>query len=210
VLFVAEGNIFSNTVALTHALTERQSIGVTYALEYLRQDNAAGLPVNTFFHTVGLYYANRLAESWWFRSEVGANFARYPDNIPPADTVAGSLSIVKTFTRGSVALGYSRGRIQDNFVTNHIGDLAQASYTQHFGRRLAWNTGAGYYRETGAEPRNQGNLLATGLDLEVHANLFVIASYTHTFQKSSTPQLLSGTRNTFIVGMKWEPRPPVH
>ena len=210
VLYVAKGNIFSDTVALTHALTERQSLGVTYALEYLRQDNAAGVPVNTYFHTVGLYYANRLAQSWWFRSEIGANFARYPDNIPPVDTVAGSLSIVKTFTQASVALGYSRGRIQDNFVTNHIGDLAQASYTQHLGKRLAWNSGAGYYRETGAEPRNQGNLPASGLDLEIHPNLFIVASYTHTFQKSSTPQLLSGIRNTFIVGMKWEPRPAVH
>jgi len=209
VLFLANGHQIANTVALTHALTERQSLGVVYTVELLRQNDAAGLPGSSYFHTAALYYANRISETWWVRGEFGVNLARYPRNIPPTNTFAGTFSIVKTFTAGTVSLGYTRGRVNDNFLTDHIGDLVQAASTVHFTKRLAWNTGLGYYRETGSDPRNVGNTAATGLEFEVLRYVFVEGSYAHLFQKSNTLQLLSGTRNTVLVGIKWEPRPPV-
>ncbi|MGC1482163.1 MAG: hypothetical protein WA789_00075 [Candidatus Acidiferrum sp.] len=209
VLYLASGNVIANTVALTHALTERQSIGVLYTLEMLRQNDDAGVPGNSFFHTVGLYYANRLSATWWVRGEFGLIAARYPADIPPTNTIAGTFSIVKTFTTGSFSIGYTRGRVDNNFLTAQIGDLVQAAYSQHLTKRLAWNSGLGYYRETGADPRNMGNTAGTGLEFEMLKNVFVDASYAHLFQKSSTPQLLSGTRNTVILGIKWEPRGPL-
>lgn len=208
-LYVASGNVFGNTISLTHALSERQSIGVLYTLEVLRQNNQAGVQGDSFFHTAAVYYANRLAATWWVRGELGYVAARYPLAIPPTNTVAGTLSLVKTFNQGTFSVGYTRGRVDNNFVTAHIGELMQAAYTQHLTKRLAWNIGLGYYRETGADPRNMGNTAGTGLEFEVFKNVFLNGSYTHLFQKSSTPQLLSGTRNTVVVGMKWEPHAPL-
>lgn len=208
VLFLANGHDISDAAALTYALTQRQTIGAVYTLELLREKDAAGILANSYFHTVGFYYANRLSQSWWLQGQLGANLARYPNDIPPVTTVAGTLSLIKTFTTGNFAIGYSRGRVENaNFLTARTGDLVQASYTQHLGKRLTWNNGAGYYRESGADPRNMGNLLATGVDLEIRPNLFLTGSYSHMFQKSSTLQLLSGTRNTYIFGLKWAPQP---
>jgi hypothetical protein len=209
VLYLANGHQIADTVALTHALTQRQSVGGLYTFEVLRQNDAAGVPGNSYFHTAALFYANQLSATWWVRGEIGVNAARYPGLIPARNAVAGTLSVVKTFTTGSFALGYTRGRINNNFLTTQIGDLVQAAYSQHLTRRLAWNTGLGYYRETGADPRNMGNTAGTGVELEILKNVFLHASYTHLFQKSNTPQLLSGTRNTVILGMKWEPHAPL-
>jgi hypothetical protein len=206
VIYLANGHQIANTVALTHALTERQSIGALYTIEVLRQNDAAGIPGNSYFHTGGLSYANRLSATWWIRGVFGVNAARYPGNTPSTNTYAGSLSVVKTFTTATVSLGYSRGRVDSNFLTAHIGDLVQAAYTQHLTKRLAWNGGLGYYREVGADPRNMGKTAGAGLEFEILRNVFLEGSYAHLFQKSSTPQLLSGTRNTVILAVKWEPR----
>jgi hypothetical protein len=116
--------------------------------------------------------------------------------------------VVKSFTTATLSLGYMRGRVDNNFLTTHIGDLVQAAYSQHLTKRLAWNNGLGYYREMGADPRNMGNTAGTGLEFEILRNVFLEGNYAHLFQKSSTPQLLSGTRNTVILAMKWEPRAP--
>jgi hypothetical protein len=209
VLYLANGHQIANTVALTRALTEHQSVGALYTLELLRQDDAAGVPGNSYFHTAALFYANRLSATWSIRGEFGVNAARYPGLIPSRNALAGTLSVVKTFNTGSFSLGYTRGRTNNNFLTAQIGDLVQAAYSQHLTRRLAWNTGLGYYRETGADPRNMGNTAGTGLELEILKNVFLEGSYTHLFQKSNTPQLLSGTRNTVVFGMKWEPHAPL-
>lgn len=209
VIYLANGHQIANTVALTHALTEHQSIGALYTIEVLRQNDAAGVPGNSYFHTAGLFYANRLAATWWIRGVFGLNDARYPGTIPSTNTYAGSFSVIKTFTTATFSLGYTRGRVDDNFLTTRIGDLVQASYSQHLTKRLAWNNGLGYYREVGADPRNMGNTAGAGLDFEILRNVFLQGSYAHLFQKSSTPQLLSGTRNTVVVAVKWEPRGPI-
>jgi len=208
VIYLANGHQIANTVALTHALTERQSIGGIYTLEVLRQNGAAGMPGNSYFHTAGLFYANRLSASWWVRGQFGVNAARYPGTIPSTNAFAGTLSVVKTFTSATFSLGYTRGRVDNNFLTTHIGDLVQVAYSQHLTKRLAWNSGLGYYRETGADPRNMGNTAGTELEFEILRNVFLEGNYAHLFQRSSSPQLLSGTRNTVILAMKWEPRAP--
>jgi hypothetical protein len=204
---VQTGSDFAESVAYTHRLTSRQSIGALYTLELLHQSENVAIPGNSYFNTVAGFYAIQVAEMWAVRGEFGGNFATYPDGTPPLKTLAGGVSIVKNFKNdmGNFALGYTRGVTENNFITAHTGDLLQAVYSQHLFKRLVWNSGAGYYRQMGADPRDVGKLVHTALDYEIIPNFFLSGQYAYLFQKADTPDLLSGERNTFILGLKWEP-----
>ncbi len=206
--YAAIGHTIGATAALTHALTPRQNIGVLYSLESLRATNVAGLPngTNTFFHTVGFFYANQLSRTWWLKGQIGVQYADYRGNAPNFLTLGGGVTLVKTFTYSNFALAYNRARTETNFVTPRIGDRADAAYSINLTKRLVWNSGIGYYAETGAEPRTKGNYGGTGLAFELLPNFFLTGNYNHTFQRASTQQLLSGIRNTYIAGLRWEPR----
>jgi hypothetical protein len=206
---VETGDDFSESVAFTHRLTLRQSIGAVYTFELLHASENVAVPGNTYFHTIAGFYAIQVAETWAVHGELGGNFALYPNGVPPLRTLAGSVSIVKNFKKdlGNFALGYTRGRTENNFITAHTGDLVQAVYSQHLFKRLVWNSGAGYYREMGADPRDTGKILSTALAYEIIPNFFLSGEYTYLWQRATTPQLLSGQRNTFVFGLKWEPHP---
>jgi hypothetical protein len=205
--FAQIGSDFAESVAYTHRLTSRQSIGAVYTLELLHQSENVAIPGNSYFNTFAGFYAIQVAETWAVRGEFGGNFATYPDGTPPLKTFAGGVSIVKNFKNdmGNFALGYTRGVTENNFITARTGDLLQAVYSQHLFKRLVWNSGAGYYRQMGADPRDVGKLVHTALDYEIVPNFFLSGQYAYLFQKADTPDLLSGERNTFILGLKWEP-----
>jgi hypothetical protein len=210
---VQTGYDISESVAYTHRLSLRQTVGAIYTFELLRETQNVAVPGNTLFHTIAGFYALQLAETWAIRGEFGGNFTRYPNNTPPLNTLAGGASIVKNFKNdlGNFALAYTRGRTENNFITAHTGDLIQAAYSQHFFKRLVWNSGAGYYRETGADPRDFGKTLDSSLAYEFIPNFFLSGQYAYLFQKATVADLLSGKRNTIILGLKWEPhRLPAH
>jgi hypothetical protein len=206
-VLIQTGHDFAETVAYTHRLTARQNVGALYTLELLHQAENVDVPGTTFFHTIAGFYAIQVTETWSVRAQLGFNFTNYPDATPPVNTATGGFSIVKNLKndRGNFALSYTRGHTDNNFLGARVGDLAQAAFSQRFFRRLVWNAGAGYYRETGADPRNTGKTLDTGLGFEVIPNVFMSAQYDYLFQRASIPELLSGRRNTVVLGIKWEP-----
>ncbi len=204
---IQTGDDFGESVAFTHRLTMRQSVGAVYTFELLHATDQVAVPGNTYFHTIAGFYAMQVSETWALRGEFGGNFAIYPNNVPTQGIIAGSASILKNFKNnaGYFAVAYSRGRTENNFITAHVGDLVQAVYSQHLSKHLSWNNGAGYFRETGADPRDTGKTFDTALDFEVIRNFFLSGSYAYLFQRASTPQLLSGQRYTAIFGLRWEP-----
>ncbi len=204
---VETGSDFAESVAFTHRLTLRQTVGALYTFELLRQAENMAVPGNSYFHTIAGFYAIQATETWAVRGEFGGNFALYPNGVLPLKTLAGGASIVKNFKNdmGNFALGYTRGRTENNFITAHVGDLIQATYSQHLFKRLVWNNGGGYYREMGADPRDTGKMLATTLNYEIIPNFFLSGEYAYLWQRASTPQLLSGRRNTAVLGLRWEP-----
>jgi len=206
-VLVQTGYDYAGSAAFTHRLTLHQSIGALYTLELLRQTENVVNPGNTYFHTIAGFYAIQATETWAFRGEFGGSFTLYPNNVPSLKNLAGGISLVKNFKNdlGNFALGYTRGRTETNFITARVGDLVQAVYSQHFFKRLVWNSGAGYYRETGADPRDMGKMLDTALDFELIPNFFLSGHYAYLFQKASTQELLSGRRNTAVLGIRWEP-----
>lgn len=205
--YVQTGDDITEAIAYTHRLTLRQSVGATYTLEVLHQAQNVDIPGNTFFQTVAGFYALQLSQTWFLKGELGANIVDYPNNVPPQHMLAGTVAFVKNFKNdlGNFAIGYTRGVTNNNFLTAQTGDLLQATYSQHLLQRLIWNSGAGYYRQTGADPRSYGKMLSSALDYEFAPAFFISAQYSYLFQNADVADLLSGRRNTAVLGIRWEP-----
>jgi hypothetical protein len=205
--YKATGNTVAVAAAYTHGLTPRQNLGLQFSLEMLQATNVVNVPpgFNTFFEDAGVFYAYQLARTWWFRGNFGAQYADYRGFAPNYLTLGGGGALLKSFTHAIFALEYSRGRTATNFITPRIGDRADFSFTLTPVKRLVWNNGIGYYKETGADPKTKGAYGASTLELEILRGVYMFGNYTYADQSSNTPQLLSGIRKTVYCGIRWEP-----
>jgi hypothetical protein len=202
--YVANGQTIENSTALTYAVTQRQNIGVIDTLQFLHATNvqAAG---NTTFNVVGLFYSYQISRTWWLQGEFGEDQAHYPVGIPSVLVLAGGFKLLKTFSSSELAVTYTRGTNEQNFITAQIGDRADVTYGVHFLKRFLWNNGVGYFRELGAPPQIKGAYGSSEIEFGLAKSFVLTGSFTHTFQQSDTPQLLSGIRNTFVCGIRWQP-----
>lgn len=207
--YLANGDTIGVDVALTHALTSRQNLGVLYKLQVLRATNVPGVSnsVYTYFKTYHLFYANQLSRTWWLRSEIGMENVDYQGFAPNTTEIGVGFGLLRTFTNSVFGISYNRGAMGQNinFITGRIGDRADAYYELQLTRRLKWSNGGGFYRETGAPPRTSGDYGSTKVKYSVLTSVTLVGGYTHIFQDSNTLQLLSGTRDTFDFGLTWAP-----
>jgi len=203
--YVANGQTIAGKASLIYSLTPRQNIGGVFDYETLRATGVAHA-AGTDFESLGLYYGYQVSKTWWFRGDIGYQQTIYGGGLLPLRTVGGGGSVVKAFANSTLALAYERGRADTNFVTPDIGNRADAVYTLHLTTRFTYTMGAGIYRETGIDPQNKASYASGGIAFALARSLFLDSSYTYTFQRSSTQQLLSGIRNTFVVGLRWDPK----
>jgi len=210
-VFIAAGHTIANDIAYTHALTQRQNLGVVYGIQILRATNVPGVSgtADTYFHTLDLFYANQLSRDWWLRGELGTEYVNYEKFAPNTTTIAGGFTLMRNFTHSMLAFSYNRGKTTENYITGRIGDRTDIFYGIHLNQRLMWSNGGGYYREMGASPRTRGEYGTTGLGYTFLKDVELHASYTYMSATSDTQQVLSGTRNTILCGLKWEPHPLV-
>jgi hypothetical protein len=203
--YVANGNNIAVKASVVYALTPRQNLGVVYGFEALRASGVADAG-QTDFTTAALYYGYQISKTWWFRGSIGANRTTYGQGIQPQDTTGGDVSVLKVFGPSTFALAYERGRTPTNFITANVANRGDATYFIHLTRRLTWNTGAGIYNEVGTGPLNRGSYALSGMDFGLSPSLVLHAGYSYSYQRSSTPQLLSGIRNTCVASIRWEPQ----
>ena len=204
--YVANGHDYAGALAVTRALTPQQNFGITYKTEYLRATNVPNA-AGTHFNTVGLFYSYQLAKSWLVKTEIGDIISQYPGGLPTTNSFGGGAALVKSFAKAAVTVAYGRGLLQQNFITGQVGDRGDILLGILVTKRLTLNGGGGYYRETGGDPRTKGSYTSSGIEFGLAEHLALFASYSHTFQSSNSPQLLSGTRNTVIFGIRWAPKP---
>jgi len=202
--YIADGQTAGGSAALTYSLTPRQSIGPFYSVQFLAANNVPGA-ANSYFHTLALFYSYQVSKNWWLRTQVGSVIAVHGAGIPDQTSVAADVALVRKFAHSFIAVDYGRGKVDQNFITPAIGERGDLGYTLNATRRITWTNGGGYYREIGADPRTKGNYASTKMTYALPHNFGMFATYTHTFQNSSTPQLLSGTRNSYFGGLSWAP-----
>jgi hypothetical protein len=57
----------------------------------------------------------------------------------------------------------------------------------------------------GGEPRISGKYAISTFEYHLAGGFSFLASYSRRNQNSSTPQLISGDRNTYTLGIRWTP-----
>ncbi len=194
-----------NTVTLTYALSQRSNIGFVESVEFLHPV----IPVSTngLFQTSGLFYSEQFSPSLRISGQLGVQSAKAPGFGGAAWGVAGSLNLLKTFGNSDVAIAYFRGATLTNYIDSRQAEHSDISYGYRISRQLAWTNGIGYFRTIGPAPRDVGKYGLSTMTYQLPMGFSLFGSYRRFFQKSSNPLLLSGDRNTFVMGIRWEPAP---
>ena len=207
--YLANGQTYQGVATLGHALSPRRTIGIMESYQVLRE-TAATVPVYARFNTAGVFYSEQVLRSMWVTGNLGADHESYSDRPGAAPWgFSGGFTLLEDFSkRVGLALAYTRGVMFDNYVTTRRSDRVDASLGFHITRRLVWSNSGGYFREIGPEPHTTGKYAQSGISLGLFSHVELFSTYVHSFQASSTPQILSGTRDTVAYGVRW--LPPVH
>lgn len=196
----ATGQTYEGDVAISHALTPYRTIGVANSFQLQEESTTVGSAIARF-NTTSIFYGQQLTRSWWINANVGAS---HQDG--GGWGLGSSFSLNGTFApRIGVALAFTRGLAFNNYVSTRRSDRVDASIAYRLTRRMSWTNSAGYFRELGSDPRTSGKYGTSGLSYNFFGNLSFFTNFTYTFQSSSTPQLLSGRRDTIVYGVLWQP-----
>lgn len=209
--YQADGQTYAGVVTFGHAFTPHRTMGIVDSFQYL-QESASGTPQDATYNTIGLFYSEQLARTFWISGNLGA-VSQSSSNIAVANGWGfnGGLSLIKNLTpRINLSLGYIRGMTFSNYVTLRRSDRIDASAGFRVTSRISWNNSVGYYRELGADPRTSAKYAQTNFAYRIYGSFNLFTTFAYTFQSSSTVQLLSGTRKTLAYGIRWSPamRPP--
>jgi hypothetical protein len=192
-----------NTVSVTYLVTPRINVGALETVELMHP--ITPVATNGLFETSSVFYSEQLTPTLWFTGRVGGESAKYPGFNGTTWAASASASLLKVFSRGSLALAYYRGSTLTNFLTNRQTDHTDISYSYRILRQLSWTSGIGYFRIVGAEPREFGKYGLSTLQYLFPGGVSLYGSYTRRDQRSTNQLLISGDRNTFVLGIRWEP-----
>lgn len=203
----ATGTDARDTVALTYALSAKSNLSFGYNFE--EGHTFEPTMTDSYYHGLAVFYSRQISPSFWIQGNAGAEVAFYNAEATPPVFFTGSFSFVKNVSRSSFAFTFAREKNLANYYTNLLSDRYDVSYTLPISRRIMWTSGAGYYYEIGAGPHTQGKYAQTTVDYHLTPSVSVFGNYTFRFQHAETLQLLTGTHNTVIYGIRWEPNPLV-
>ena len=201
--YTATGRDIKNSLAFAYKWSARINIGFLYTFE--AGHTIRPLQSDNYFHGGALFYSEQFTPSLWIQGTVGGEVAFYPVAGPPPVFFTGALAVVKNFPKSAAAVSLSRNKQLQNYLTDRLSDRVDVTYTMPVFTRLAWKNGAGYYREIGPPPQTQGKYASTSLDYRLPAGFVAFANYMFRFQRAQTLQLATGTHNTFVFGLRWEP-----
>jgi hypothetical protein len=205
-LFVADGQTYSGTIAIGHALTPRRSIGVFDSFQYLKEKSTA-VPQSARYNTSGFYYSEQLNRSLWVTGQIGAEWQSFSD-LPQGNHwgYSGGFSVLKNVPRNiSLAAAYTRGITFNNYVSRKESDRVDGSIGVLFTRRTSWNSTVGYFRELGVTPRTNGKYVTTEFDYRFAGNFSLFTTFAYTYQNNNAEQLFAGQRKTIVFGIRWRP-----
>ncbi len=197
----------TTAISLTYALSPWRNIGFVQLVEVLHPIKPAA--TNGVFRTSGLFYSEQLSPTWRITGTLGAEAATYPGFVGTNWAIAGSFALLKTFNNSDLGIAYYRGSTLTNFQADRQTDRADISYRLLITPKLASANSIGYFRTTGDDPRVIGKYGLSKIEYHLTTGLFVFGTYIRHFQSSSALLLYSGNRNTFIMGFRWTPPPPL-
>jgi hypothetical protein len=192
---------YATSLELRHIVSARTSFVGNYTNK-LSQFN--GLTPNTTFNTleIGAYHQ--------FTPTISVNILGGGTQTNQAGrqklwTATGSVSVFKTFVRGSASLAYSRGDTLSGFVTNHLGDRIDLLGRYRVTRRLGANAGIGYDRELESELHISGKYVTGEVNYALTPTVSLFSDYVYKIQRGNSVQLFSGNRSFSSFGIRWDP-----
>ncbi|HKM84441.1 MAG TPA: hypothetical protein VJY15_26220 [Candidatus Acidoferrum sp.] len=199
-----------NTVSLTYAKSPRTNIGILQSVEFLHPIRPVTFN-NSFFRMTDFFYSEQLSRTWWITGKLGVEAAAYAGFAGTTWGATGSFETLKTFSHSDLAFAYNRASTLMTFATERQTEQSDINYTYFLQRRLKWTNGVGYFHQLGGDPRISAKYAISTLEYHLAGGFSFLTSYSRRSQASSTTDLISGNRNTFLVGIRWAPTvPPGH
>lgn len=200
-----EGLAYGLTASISHALSPLRRVGAAQSYQHVRQ--LSGIPINASYITTSVFYSEQISRSWWVTGAAGASHQNSSNlsqgrnwAFSGGGSVTGSLS-----SSVGLSLAYTRAVMFNNYISTRQSDRVDATIDLHVLSRLRWSNGAGFYREAGPSPRTTGKYAGVSLSYNLYADIYLFGAFTHTFQSTTTQQLLSGIQDTAAFGVRWEP-----
>jgi hypothetical protein len=194
-----------DTVALTYALSAKSNLSFGYNFE--EGHTFEPTVTDSYYNGLAVFYSRQISPSFWIQGNAGAETVSYSNQATPPVFFTGSFSFVKNVSKSAFAFAATREKDLANYYTDLLSDRYDASFTLPISRRMTWKSGAGYYYEIGTQPHTQGKYAQTTLDFHLTPSVSLFGNYTFRFQHAETLQLITGTHNTVIYGIRWEPNP---
>lgn len=190
---------YTGQLALSHIVSPRTTIGIGYDVSAVQFQSSAN---TTFYHTITGTYTRLLTPSLSVNAAAGLATFATPGN-PRSWTFAGSAILLKSFRSGSVSVGYNRGLYLSDYTTSAFTDRVDGQAQLILNPRISVQAGGGFQREarTGGF---QGRYAEGVVYFRIVPTVSLYTRYTFSSQAGDQVFLLTGTRNLYVVGLRWD------
>jgi hypothetical protein len=201
------GASYGGTVKWDYRTSERQSFGLQYSGQFIRETTVASTPATgTIFNTFAGTAGRQLSPTWFVKGAFGATTSAVSSNQRQW-YLYGSFGLLKQLGRSTLGIDYSRGdTLFTGLISNQYADRIDFNYQNQMYKRLTWGAGGGYLRQIQSGGTSAWYASSTVLFLLApRAGLFATFDYTHKNQIVTTSNLFSGNRDAYSFGILWQP-----
>jgi hypothetical protein len=209
---LTRGSSYGGSANLNYRTSERQTVGIQYASQLLREaglgtsSSTTGALTDSIYHTIAGTAGRQLSATLFVRGALGVTTSSLPQNTRQW-SVYGTFGLVKQLGRSSIGLNYSRGdTLSNGLISNQYADRVDLTYQRQMGTRVSWALGGGYMRQvlsggfSGWYATSDVQFL-----LAPRAGIFASFDYYRKNQSGNTNNLFSGNRNIYSFGLRWQP-----
>jgi len=197
------GNVYQYGAQLnwTKQLTAHRSINAAY---YYRAVESAGSSVP--YQSIQVGITQDLGPSTVIGGSIGLLSSGFPSNQD--NTVAGSVQLSRKLGRAVGSIGYYRGMpLFSELASQGVSQYVQGSYQVNLSQRWYLSVQGGYENSLTSNIINvSGKFGSAEVGYRLTPQISSYFSYTYKTQGGTDALLLSGTRKSYVAGLRWTAR----
>ncbi len=151
--------------------------------------------------TFALGFQDRIGKSWWLSGTLGGSLQQQPWS---SWTPTGSLTLMKSFRRSSVAAAYTRTRADQVLLSSGYFDQGDISYAATLSPKWQFNVGVGEYRTVETTTSSHGKRANGTLFYQLFPSCALFAQYNYIQQSGSNTTLFAGDNSFLSFGLRWK------
>jgi hypothetical protein len=190
---------YASEFSLNHVLTPRTTIGLGYTISAVKIKT---IPDFTLYQTVTGTYVHLFTPSLSFTGSAGLS-TYVGGGAPRTWTFSGSASLQKSFKTSYVSVAFIRGLSLADYTTYAYTDRLDAQAGVQVNQRLNMRVGGGFQREA-RDNGFQGRYAEAVASFRLAQTLTLYGRYTYTFQTGDQQYLITGSRNLYVLGLRWD------